>query len=424
MLRKPACSFPPPSLSQERARGQRTPHVCALHDPGSSRTLGSWFYLLQGLACGHGRSASACRGDVPGLPSTAPSRLQEPPLPVSAQAEQAAPTGSPTEQVLTCQQRTEKSTRHASAPTAHSYRTAEEVAEARKARRAAAAVRTGWAAAGGLPRGSSGGAPLGKEAGPLPPRSPAGQKQERSEMLCPSGARTSGAPGAAVGRPPVRPRGPLRQLRRVARGRRLPLSSEPCGTSTGTLSKDRSPQTQPPRPTPPSARRPPVPAPRQHPSCAHPHAGTGEHGGGESALYPRDQLLFRAPSRSSLTPRSLDLGAIVSSSMQNSPGEPQVTCRRPRQPAGESEPVPRPPSSAAPRRKGPLTEASRFCKVVGLTPAAHVPRTSQADTALTPPRSPVTLCCVSRDTKPFPQGTPGKFSIKLQVLRFQPRAAL
>lgn len=95
MLRKPACALPPPSLSpQERARGQRTPHVCALHDPGSSRTLGSWFYLLQGLACGHGRSASACRGDVPGLPSTAPSRLQEPPLPVSAQAEQAAPTGS------------------------------------------------------------------------------------------------------------------------------------------------------------------------------------------------------------------------------------------------------------------------------------------------------------------------------------------
>lgn len=128
----------------------------------------------------------------------------------------------PTEQVLTWQQRTEKSTRHASAPTAHSYRTAEEVAEARKARRAAAAVRTGWAAAGGLPRGSSGGAPLGKEAGPLPPRSPAGQKQERSEMLCPtgqsSGARTSGAPGAAVGRPPARPRGPLGQLRRVARG--------------------------------------------------------------------------------------------------------------------------------------------------------------------------------------------------------------
>lgn len=124
----------------------------------------------------------------------------------------------PTERVLTCQQRTEKSTRHASAPTAHSYRTAEEVAEARKARRAAAAVRTGWAAAGGLPRGSSGGAPLGKEAGPLPPRSPAGQKQERSEMLCPSGARTSGAPGAAVGRPPARPRGPLGQLRRVARG--------------------------------------------------------------------------------------------------------------------------------------------------------------------------------------------------------------
>lgn len=95
MLRKPACAFPPPSLSpQERARGPRTPHVCALHDPGSSRTLGSWFYLLQDLACGHGRSASACRGDVPGLPSTAPSRLQEPPLPVSAQAEQAAPTGS------------------------------------------------------------------------------------------------------------------------------------------------------------------------------------------------------------------------------------------------------------------------------------------------------------------------------------------
>lgn len=220
MLRKPACAFPPPSLSpQERARGPRTPHVCALHDPGSSRTLGSWFYLLQGLACGHGRSASACRGDVPGLPSRAPSRLQEPPLPVSAQA---APTGSPTEQVLTWQQRTEKSTRHASAPTAHSYRTAEEVAEARKARRAAAAVRTGWAAAGGLPRGSSGGAPLGKEAGPLPPRSPAGQKQERSEMLCPtgqsSGARTSGAPGAAVGRPPARSRGPLGQLRRVARG--------------------------------------------------------------------------------------------------------------------------------------------------------------------------------------------------------------
>lgn len=60
---------------------------------------------------------------------------------------------------------------------------AEEVAEARKARRAEAAVRTGWAAEEGLPRGSSGGAPLGKAAAPLRSRSPAGQKQERSELL-------------------------------------------------------------------------------------------------------------------------------------------------------------------------------------------------------------------------------------------------
>lgn len=49
------------------------------------------------------------------------------------------------------------------------YRKAEEAAGAQKARRAEAEVRIEWSAAAGLPRGSSGGAPLGKEGAPGQP---------------------------------------------------------------------------------------------------------------------------------------------------------------------------------------------------------------------------------------------------------------
>lgn len=48
-------------------------------------------------------------------------------------------------------------------------RKAEEAAGARKARRAEAEVRIEWPAAAGLPQGSSGGAPLGKEGAPGQP---------------------------------------------------------------------------------------------------------------------------------------------------------------------------------------------------------------------------------------------------------------